>query len=502
VLVLKSVRRKRCGLNCILPVLLLLSAAASAQTCAPLFQPFQLTTQILSPAGANWFQGITFSASCAWNITADVPWITFPSITSGTGFPRQTILFTAKVAPNNGPVPLHGTITLTAGSALQRFPIVVLSNSCSYNVDPPSAQLDAQGGSGQFTVTATPSDCLPFDPNTSYSVQLTAAARATFDHGIFYYGIPPNMGPALSATATLSSQPSVAFTVTQDGGDGQFRAGCPLNDVPRVGVPFPAQCLAVGGTPPYRWSLTGGSYPNGVGLSVFPPTSLAGTPTTEGPFSFELTAVDSSSPPQTAKVTVSGVVLPAPVSINCSTYAGPQQIGAFYFAACEAKGGTGSYQWSIRIGALPNGLTMSPGPAGGIIVSGTPTDSTPYYYVLQTTDTSQPMPLTASAVFTGTPSATVPSLTMTCSAPGSLFANQNVPLIQFYCTPSGGLGQYQYSISSGNLPPGLTMSGNSGIPLFISGVANTAGELRATPDRSTEFRHRGVPRANANMYAY
>jgi len=478
-LVLKSVRRQICGLNCILPALLLLPAAASAQTCTSLFQPLPLTTQILSPAGGNWFQQITFSATCAWNISADVPWITFPSTTSGSGFPRQTIFFSAKVSPNNGPAPLHGTITLTAGSALQQFPIVVLSNSCAYNVDPPSAQFGAQGGSGQFTVTATPTDCLPFDPNSSYSVQLTASARAIYDHGIFYYGIPPNSGPALSATATLSSQPSVTFTLTQDGGDGQFRAGCPLNGVPRVGVTFPAQCVAVGGTQPYNWSLTGGSFPNGVGLSAFPPTSLGGTPTTEGPFSFELTATDSSSPPQTAKVTVSGVVQPALVSVNCSTNTGPQQTGVFYFAACEAKGGTGSYLWSIRTGALPNGLTMSPGPAGGIIVSGTPTDSTPYYYLLQAADTSQPMPLTTSVLFTGTPSSTVPALTINCGVSGVFNISQNVPF-NLICTPSGGLRTYQYSILSGNLPPGLTTSGNSALSLYISGAPNTPGEFKFT----------------------
>ncbi|HSR09103.1 MAG TPA: cadherin repeat domain-containing protein, partial [Bryobacteraceae bacterium] len=180
------------------------------------------------------------------------------------------------------------------------------------------------------------------------------------------------------------------------------------------------------------------------------------------------------------KVNVSGVVLPPIVSINCSTNAGPQQMGAFYFLACEAKGGTASYQWSIRTGSLPNGFTMSPGPVGGVIVSGTPTENTSYYYVLQVADTSQPMPLTASVVFSGTPSSTVPSLTMTCIAPGALHANQNVALNQFYCTPSGGLGQYQYSISSGSLPPGLTMSGNSGIPLYLSGVPNTPGEFKFT----------------------
>ena len=162
----------------------------------------------------------------------------------------------------------------------------------------------------------------------------------------FSTAIPPNNGPAISATATFSSQPSVTFTVTQDGGDGQFRAGCPLAYIARVGGSLPAQCAVAGGTPPYSWSLTGGSYPAGITPQAFSALPFAGSLTTEGPFSFELTATDSSLPPQTAKVTVSGVVQPPTVTVNCSTTTGPQQAGAFYFAACEAKGGTGSYQWS------------------------------------------------------------------------------------------------------------------------------------------------------------
>lgn len=480
VLVLKSMSWKQRGLVCILPVLLLLPAVASGQTCTSPFSSFSIPNQvILSPAGGTWGQPIEFNTTCAWSITADVPWITFLSPTSGTAFQRQTIFVSAKVAPNSGPVPLHGTITLTEGSLLQEFPIVVLSNSCSYSVDPPSAQFSAQGGSGQFTVTATPSDCLPFDLNPLFSTQLTASSYARYDHGIFFYAIPPNNGPAISATATFSSQPSVTFTVTQDGGDGQFRAGCPLAYIARVGGSLPAQCAVAGGTPPYSWSLTGGSYPAGITPQAFSALPFAGSLTTEGPFSFELTATDSSLPPQTAKVTVTGVVQPPTVTVNCSTTTGPQQAGAFYFAACEAKGGTGSYQWSLRTGALPSGLTLSPGPGGGVIVSGAPTESTPYYYVLQAADSSQPMPVTATAIFTGTPSSTVPKLSMNCGTPGTLNINQSVAF-NLICTPAGGLGPYQYSISSGNLPPGLTTSGNSGLALYISGTPNISGEFKFT----------------------
>src|SRR4029077_274444 len=88
---------------------------------------------------------------------------------------------------------------------------------------------------------------------------------------------------------------------------------------------------------------------------------------------------------------------------------------------------------------------------------------------------------TAGTVFTGTPSSTVPSLSMTCTAPsGTLYTDVGITFGQFGCTPSGGLGPYQYSISQGVLPPGLTMSGNSGVPLYISGALKTPGEFKFT----------------------
>src|SRR5258706_9477963 len=118
--------RRKCGTVCILPVLLLLSTVASAQTCTSPYSSFSTPSQtIISPAGGTWAQPIAFNSTCAWSVTVDVPWITFSSATSGTAFQRQTIFLIAKVAPNNGPIPLHGTITVTEGSMLQEFPIVV-----------------------------------------------------------------------------------------------------------------------------------------------------------------------------------------------------------------------------------------------------------------------------------------------------------------------------------------------------------------------------------------
>ena len=469
---------------CAFFTLIVFGATASAQTCTIPSALSPVASQVVPPAGGPWSAQISSSASgCRWSLTADVPWITFVTPTSGTFPGRQTLFNFATVGANNGPGPLHGTITFSVGGVIiQRYPIVVTSNSCSYSVSPPSVQLGQEGGSGQFTLTATPSDCLPFDPNSALeSVSLTTSTSATYDHGIFYYGIPPNSGAAISATATLSTQPRATFTVTQAGGDGLLHAGCPVSNAARVGGTLPMQCSAVGGTAPYTWSLVSGAYPAGTSTNISPKFFLSGNLTTEGPYSFTLQVTDSSSPPQTTTVNVSGVVLPAPVAMTCSTYHGPQQLGGFYFSSCDPRGGTQPYQWAISTGTLPSGLNMSPGPAGGVIISGVPTDPSPYYYVLQVSDTSQPIPLSARTAFSGIASSTLPVVSISCTSPtGPMYTSQNITLNQIVCNPSGGLGSYQFSISSGSLPPGLTLSGTNGVPLYLSGVLTTPGEFKFT----------------------
>jgi hypothetical protein len=194
-----------------------------------------------------------------------------------------------------------------------------------------------------------------------------------------------------------------------------------------------------------------------------------------------MTTTDSSKPPQTVNVTVSGFVLPAAVSAICSSSGGPAQTEVPYFNSCKPSGGTGNYQWTIRAGALPNGLSLSPGPEGGIIISGTPTDATPYNFVLQVADDSGPLPLTASIPFAGLPLAALPGLSLNCTGPttATIYSGQFIQSSsQSNCRTSGGLGITQYSISSGTLPPGLSISIFS--PLSLTGYASTAGDYKFT----------------------
>ena len=84
-------------------------------------------------------------------------------------------------------------------------------------------------------------------------------------------------------------------------------------------------------------------------------------------------------------VTVSGVVRAGACFDHLFFLRRTRANGVFYFNACKPTGGTGNYQWSLRAGALPSGLSLTPGPGGGIIMQWglLDGDSNPYYYVVQ-----------------------------------------------------------------------------------------------------------------------
>ena len=64
-----------------------------------------------------------------------------------------------------------------------------------------------------------------------------------------------------------------------------------------VGAVYNAALEANGGAPPYAWTVAGGALPDGLGIAG---SSLQGTPTAAGDFSFTLEVSDSQSPPYTA----------------------------------------------------------------------------------------------------------------------------------------------------------------------------------------------------------
>ena len=154
----------------------------------------------------------------------------------------------------------------------------------------------------------------------------------------------------------------------------------------------------------------------------------------------------------TAKVPANVVISPATL---------PDAVdGAAYNQTLTSTGGTGPYAFAISSGALPPGLTLS---SGGIL-SGTPTKPGSYTFTVGVTGAdaspaSKQYTVNVRLGFTQTlPPGTV----------GTAYS-------QKLAGDSNGTAPFTYAVASGDLPPGLTLSGDA-----IVGKPTKAGTYKFT----------------------
>lgn len=150
-----------------------------------------------------------------------------------------------------------------------------------------------------------------------------------------------------------------------------------------TGVPYAHTFPASGGVPPYTFSISVGSLPDG--LTIDPATGIvSGTPTVAGTFVFTVHVVDSylgSPDPNTADVQCS-ILITGDVSVSCNNPP-TGRTGQFYEHDFIASGGTPAYVYTLALGTLPPGLTLDS--ATGEL-SGTPTLSGFYNFSIRATD--------------------------------------------------------------------------------------------------------------------
>jgi hypothetical protein len=148
------------------------------------------------------------------------------------------------------------------------------------------------------------------------------------------------------------------------------------------------------------------------------------------------------------------------------------QVQLAYSTTLQAQGGTTPYTWSVSSGSLPAGLTLNPSTG---TLSGTPTQSGTYSFTAQVADSSQPTAQKASKSFQITiASAANSSLSIvtTLLASGALNAAYLATLVA-----QGGTSPYTWSVSSGTLPPGLSLNASTGV---ISGTPSHVGSFSST----------------------
>jgi hypothetical protein len=107
--------------------------------------------------GAGSVQVLVSAATCRWSARSDAPWLPFVFEPSAPG--SGTFAYTVPANSTTGPRTANIVVTTSTGESVTHAVTVDYTRGCSYVTDPEEAVFPASGGTGQFRVIATPSNC-------------------------------------------------------------------------------------------------------------------------------------------------------------------------------------------------------------------------------------------------------------------------------------------------------------------------------------------------------
>ncbi len=329
-----------------------------------------------------------------------------------------------------------------------------------------SAGANASAG---FQITISPST--PVTISTTSPLPSGSVNSSYLQYMAAAYGTPPYVnwtvisgalpqGLSLSSSGAVSGTPAAAGTssftiqVTDNGG---VNASAPFQltiNAAKLSVSTPSplpsgkvnsnysfSMVAGGGTPPYTW-ISNNTTP---GLTFSSAGVLSGTPTTAGTYNFSVQVTDSVAATATAQLQLT--VNPPALAIVTTSPLPAGQIGTMYSQVLTASGGTPPYNWSTT-STTPTGLGLN---SAGLI-NGMPGSIGTFNFTVQVSDKSGAN-VSAPFQLTVNPAALVIT---TSSPPTSGRVNTNYSLL---LAANGGTPPYaNWTIASGALPPGLTLS--------------------------------------------
>ena len=348
---------------------------------------------------------------------------------------------------NTGATTVNGNLGVSPGSSVTGFPPGIVTGGTIHLNDAVAAQ-------AQNDVTTAYNAIL----GTACTVDLTGQnlGGLTLTPGVYCF----SSSAQLTGTLTLNAlgNPNALFI---------FKIGSTLTTASGSSV----QVINPGTNCNVFWQV-GSSATLGTGTSfvgnILALTSI--TLTTGATVSGRVLARNGAVTMDTNNVAICGPNFACPViTVNPATLPNGV-VGTPYSQTVSAVGGTGPYTFTVSSGALPNGLTLN---ASTGVIAGTPTAAGTFNFTITATDSngcpgSRPYSITMAGP-QGCPVITVNPATLPPGVIGTPYS-QTV-------TATGGTPPYTFAVSSGALPPGLTLNATTGV---ISGTPTTAGQFNFT----------------------
>jgi large repetitive protein len=329
------------------------------------------------------------------------------------------------LSPTNGPAGGNNDVVVT-GTNLSGATAIEIGTSSEFSAGTPTTVVRcASSAVGCFTVVSDSSlDVSSMPAHAAGSVTVKVVS----------------LGVAGSASYTYNSGPALLFSAPPGG---------------EVGVAYTTTFTVTGGTSPLTWSISSGTVPAGLSLAASTGV-LSGTPTAAGMFTFTVKVTDKSGLTDTKSTSIT--IIPGP----SMTFAAPPGgwTHTVYLYTLTASGGTAPLTWTVTSGSLPAGVILS---ADGNL-TGTPTATGTFSFTVKATDANGQSATQATSLTIAT------GVSTTFSAPPATVVGA---LYSFTLTATGGTTPYTWSVNSGTLPPGITLS-SAGV---LSGTPTTTGSF-------------------------
>ena len=300
-------------------------------------------------------------------------------------------------------------LTVTGGTAPVTFAVTTGALPAGLTLDP---------ATGLITGSATTAG------STDFTITATDAAGVTADQA---YTFVVNAAPVINQTTLPAGE---------------------------VGAVYMQQLTITGGTGFPTFAVTTGTLPAGLNLDV--DGFLSGTPTAAGSSDFTVTATDTAGATAVQAFTLD--IQAGPVIDQTTLPA--TTVGATYSQQLTVTGGTSPYTFSLAVGTLPDGLTLS---ADGLI-SGTPTTAGSSDFTIEATD-ADGVSATQAVTLVVDAAPVIDQTTLPATSVGGVYNQQ--------LTVTGGTTPITFAVTTGTLPAGLhVLDANDGL---LSGTATTAG---------------------------